>query len=133
MAITATKIFDETIAGVKHQVWTVAWSATSSTTEVALAGVPAFGRIMRVKNHHTSGSAATYIPKIGNSATFVAGTLNEMLAGPAAGVAIYDSNSTGTNVGYVYYTTTATLYFRPNPNAGNDNVGTSVIWLKGEL
>tara|TARA_R110000824_G_scaffold117235_7_gene269110 strand:+ start:209 stop:604 length:396 start_codon:yes stop_codon:yes gene_type:complete len=77
----------------------------------------------------TGGTAASYQPRIGQSAAFSASGVEERVA--------YSSTLVGTKINDVYATpipcltdANGRLYFRPGFNAGSDNTGAYEFWFQ---
>ena len=77
----------------------------------------------------TGGSASNYQPRIGQSASFSAGGVEERVA--------YSSTAVGTATNDVYATpipcltdTNGRLYFRPGFDSGSDNDGAYEFWFQ---
>jgi len=106
--------------------YTYTETEVAAASEATVAGVPKFGRIMRVKATHTSGSGSTIAPEIGNAATWADSTNAEIVSGPTAAAHIDETQVVR------YYSPTGTLYVRATPDSATDNaVSTEILIREG--
>lgn len=99
---------------------TTAASAAATETVIEVSKEQRLVRITRVMIKRTAGTAATFVPLIGNASGFTGASINQKFTGGSTGVAsLFDQ--AGRND---WCTTDANgrLYLRPAPNAGSDNV-----------
>ena len=111
-----------TIAGVeKCYLWTFTTAEASSGSEVELTGAPKFGRIVRVQQTRTSGTAANHQPSI---ATVTAGsgvTLPYQATSVVVATAIDDPGASNQPIPYAI-PSGESLFYKPGADAGADNV-----------
>lgn len=105
-------------------------SSTAAATEVTIQ-VDTNKRaveILRIMVDWSAGSAATFTPSIGNSATFVTGSINEKYLGTATAIAnLFDVSGIG---GFCETDSSGKLYLRFAPSAGADNTFSYSVCLR---
>lgn len=126
-AATVTVTNVDTVGGRAQVLVTVSETSNRDTSEVTISGVPKCGTIVAYRAALTAGTGTTVHPRLGNSASFVADSSNEILEANATAATINEVGSAP------YCTTTGTLYLRstPNSSATDHTITTRVLIVGG--
>tara|TARA_R110000824_G_scaffold10774_1_gene47190 strand:- start:579 stop:965 length:387 start_codon:yes stop_codon:yes gene_type:complete len=106
-------------------------AGTSEETDLQLPVTDSATMWLLVSFHYvrSDGSASNYTPRIGQTAAWTSGDINERLA--------YSSTAVGTAINDVFATSIpcsvaadGKLYFRPGFDSGSDNDGNYEFWFQ---
>jgi len=123
MALTATLTAKTSSRGGARFVVSIAGASVAATTEVEITGLPVYGRIMLLRESLVSGTGTTIDPVLGtatNPATSV------LLENDTAAAAVVLQPAGGP---VPYYAAGGSLFYRPVPDAGADNVTAAEILI----
>lgn len=114
------------IDGRRHALLTIDETSARDTTEVACAGVPLCGQVVRVDSALSAGTGTAVRPRVGKSASFVADSIDQILVTD-------NSAATVSEPGSGPYCGVSTLYVRTgvNSTATDHAITTNIIVLSG--
>lgn len=102
---------------------TIVETSGTSSSEIAIPGLPKCGTITRLRSKLTAGTGTTVHNRIGDVAAFTADSYNEVVEASATAAQLVEPGSVP------YCTTTGTLYLRNGIDAGTDNTVTTEILI----
>lgn len=118
---TSESPIEKVRGGLHCYLWTFTTAEAASGSEVELTNAPPFGRIVRVQQTRTSGTAANHQPSIATVTGGSGVTLPYQATSAVVATAIDDPGASNQPIPYALQSGES-LFYKPGADAGADNV-----------